>query len=207
MRPDEKPEFAIAIGAMFETFGLEATKAILHGYWLGLSDLSLEQVQHAVASAIRTCKHAPKPAELRDLAGLGVVNLEQLSLRAWGEALMAVSFGPYRHIDFEDKAINAVIRSMGGWPNFVARFTDAESEKWTRFDFLKAYVAYATRPVGDEAGSPLAGLNEFESSSKNRKPIPIRIPCNDLARLTASVRLDLDTKESVPSILFRKIEV
>jgi hypothetical protein len=189
MDDSDKPKFVITIGAMFETFGQEATKAILHGYWLGLNDLGLEQVQIAVAKAIRTCKHAPKPAELRELAGCGKENAEDLAFRAWTEALDAVSLGPYRHIDFDDKCVNAVIRSMGGWPTFVARFTDGESEKWARLDFVKLYKCYADRPVSDEAIAPLPGLSQFESSSIDRKPVPVRIKCKDAPRLALANRV------------------
>lgn len=197
---EEKAEFGVTIGAMMETFGVEATKAILHGYWLGLNDLSLQQVQLAVAKAIRTCKHAPKPAELRELAGCGKENTEDLAFRAWSEALDAVSNGPYRHVDFEDKCVNAVIRSMGGWPTFVARFTDGESEKWARLDFVKLYKCYAARPVSDEATAPLPGLSEFESNSIDRKPVPVRIKCKDAPRLALANRLS-----ETAAIPFRKV--
>jgi Domain of unknown function (DUF6475) len=177
MDDNAKPQFIIAIGAMFETFGVQSTQPILYGYWLGLNDLSLEQVQLAVASAIRTCNHVPKPAELRELAGCN--NSETMSLSAWDDVLNAVSYGPYRHVDFEDKAINAVVRSMGGWPNFVSRFTDAESEKWVRLEFIRCYKVLASRGLSDEAMAPLAGISQFEFNSPERKPMPIRIACRD----------------------------
>ena len=51
MDNDDKAAFAVCIGAMMETFGVEATKPILHGYWLGLEDLTLDQVKLAVSRA------------------------------------------------------------------------------------------------------------------------------------------------------------
>lgn len=182
MNECHKPEFSIAISAMLETFGTQATKPILLGYWLGLNDLTLEQLQFGVAQAIRSCKFIPKPVEIRELA-IGSIDTESLALSAWGEALKAVSLGPYRHVNFEDKTINAVVRSMGGWPNFVDRFRDTESEKWTRIEFVKGYKAYASRPVSEEATAALPGLNQFEHGKHESKPVPIVIACKDAPRL------------------------
>jgi hypothetical protein len=38
---------------MFASFAGECTESTLQGYWLGLSDLSIEQVEMAVAHSIR----------------------------------------------------------------------------------------------------------------------------------------------------------
>jgi hypothetical protein len=182
MVPSDKTAFAIAVGAMVEAFGQEATSAVLHGYWLGLSDLTIDQVQLAVSQALRSSKFLPKPVELREFV-TGSTDAESLAMNAWGEALKSVSLGPYRHVDFEDKTINAVVRSMGGWPMFVDRFRDTESEKWTRIEFIKGYKAYASRPVSEEATAALPGLNQFEHGRHDSKPVPIRIACSDAPRL------------------------
>lgn len=168
MEQTEKGDFAVCIGAMMETFGVEATKPILHGYWLGLEDLSLNQVKVAVANAIRSRKAVPKPVELRELAGV-ITDPNAIAQMAFTRAMDAIcGSGPYRTVDFQDKTINAVIRSMGGWPNFCARFTDAESEKWARMDFIRGYTNYANRPVSDEATAPLAGMSEVTNNRPAR---------------------------------------
>lgn len=176
MNETEKGSFATAIGALLETFGQEATKPILHGYWLGLQDLTLEQVQVAVAVGIRSSERLPRPVELRRL--VGEQTGEQRAIAAWGDVLRAIPRGPYKHIDFQDNLINAAIRNLGGWPTFVGRFTDEEAEKWARLEFIKAYQAFSGG-AGEEACAALPGLSQATAvGGEVCKPIPLLIECS-----------------------------
>ena len=161
---------------MLETFGQEATKPILHGYWLGLRDLSIEQVQYAVARAMASCERKPTPVELRRLAGEQTG--EQRAIAAWGDVLRAVALGPYKHIDFQDKLCNAAIRNLGGWPTFCGRFTDEESEKWVRLEFIRAYQAFAAGGVDGEVCLPLPGIAQMQATGGELvAPIPRLVEC------------------------------
>lgn len=174
----DKKEFAIAVGALFASFGQDSTQALMQGYWLGLNDLELHQVQIAVASALKRCKFLPRPAELRELLGLNVSD-EDTAVAAWGDVLRAVRLGPYKHVDFEDKLCNAVIRNLGGWVTFLQRFSDAESEKWTRLDFVKCYKAFAKSGVNGELIAPLQGLSDREViNGQLCLPVPRKIACD-----------------------------
>lgn len=176
MNDSEKASFVTAIGAMLETFGQEATKPILHGYWLGLGDLELGDLQAAVAKAIRSCDRLPRPVELRRLAG--EKTKDQRAIAAWGDVLRASSLGSYRHIDFQDRVINAVIRNLGGWPKFLERFDSEDGEKWARIDFLKTYVAFVEGGVDGEACKPLPGLSQASLvNGEVVAPVPRRIAC------------------------------
>jgi hypothetical protein len=171
----DRAEFALAVGAMCETFGQDATPQFIRGYWIGLSDIDLASVQLAVARAIRECERLPKPVELRRLTGEATD--EQAATIAWDDVLRALPRGPYKHVDFENKLINAVIRNLGGWPSFVHRFTDSESEKWTRMEFLRAYRNLSAG-VSDEACAPLPGIAQVTNYGSGPEPIkPIRIAC------------------------------
>jgi hypothetical protein len=177
MGDDDKAPFSVVIGAMCETFGQQATKPILHGYWLGLQDLRLEDVQRAVSVAIRSATSLPKPVELRRFAGEQTG--EQKALAAWGDVLRAVAIGPYKHVDFQDKLVNAAVRNLGGWPTFCGRFTDEESEKWARLEFIKAYQAFAAGGVDGEVCLPLPGISQAEPiDGEPRTPIPRLIACS-----------------------------
>lgn len=192
MEATEKQDFAVTIAALFSTFGQEATRDIMHGYWLGLCDLGLEVVQGAVAKAIRECDRLPRPAELRRLTGLSS-KAEDLAIAAWNDVLKAVPAGPYKHLDFADKLVNATIRSLGGWPSFLSRFSSAENEKWARFEFCKTYQSFANSGVNGEAIRPLPGLSEVQvgPTGKLVAPVPIGIACDQVRaqppRLTSSV--------------------
>jgi hypothetical protein len=175
--PDDKGPFSIAMAALLETFGQQATKPTLYGYWLGLNDLPLESVQAAVATAIRSADRLPRPVELRRFAGEQTG--EQRAIAAWSDVMAAVPLGPYKHIDFGDKLVNASIRSLGGWPSFLQRFGDAESEKWVRLDFLKTYTALLAGGVTGEACEPLPGISVAEATGGVvGDPVPRRIACS-----------------------------
>lgn len=161
MTEKDRKDFAQAVGALLETFGTEATEPLLRGYWIGLCDLDLLTVQAVVAKAIRHCDRLPKPAELRKLSGEQTG--ESKAISAWADVQRALPYGPYKHIDFQDKRINAVVRNLGGWPTFCERFTDAESEKWVRLEFVKAYQAFESSGVDGEACRPLTGLAQVQA--------------------------------------------
>lgn len=158
MRPSDIKAYRNAIAALCLTFGREATEELYDAYWMGVSDLTIEALQTAVATAIRSSKAFPRPVELRQFAG--EQTNEQRAIAAWGDVLRAVPRGPYKHIDFQDPLINATVRNLGGWPTFIGRFEDEESEKWVRLEFLKAYQSFASSGVNGEACLPLTGINQ-----------------------------------------------
>lgn len=169
--------FKEAIAALALAYGKEGTVAMFNTYWLGLSDLTLEAVQNAVATAIRTSASFPRPVDLRRLAG--EQTSEQRAISAWGDVQRAVPRGAYKHIDFADRLINATIRNLGGWPTFIGRFDGDESEKWARLEFLKTYQALSSSGVNGEACLPLPGLSERTAiGGLLQAPVPLRIDCD-----------------------------
>jgi hypothetical protein len=198
MDQNDLVRYQLCIRAMFASFSSECTEATMQGYWLGLSDMSIEQVEIAVAKSIRKCKFVPKPVELRELAGLHQDD-DDLAIAAWGDVLKAVRLGPYKHVDFEDKLCNAVIRNLGGWITFLERFRDAESEKWTRYDFVKCYKAFSRSGVSGDLIAPLAGLNQFEvANGELCAPVPKKIPCDP--NRAESPKLLVENMFAVPKI-------
>lgn len=176
MQSHNSEDFGVAVGALAATFGVEATKPLILGYWMGLSDLELSDVQRAVSRAMRECQFMPRPIELRRLAGQDTP--EAAAMIAWGDVERAIGLGPYKHVDFTDKLVNAVIRNMGGWPSFLGRLSDAESEKWARIEFLKCYGVFAQRGVDGESCEPLPGLSEKSVVAGNlAEPKVHRIVC------------------------------
>ena len=74
---------------------------------------------------------------------------------------------------------NATIRNLGGWVTFTGRLTDAESEKWLRQEFIKAYHVYAKSGVPHESSLPLPGLNEVAvKEGRLIAPEAVRIACD-----------------------------
>lgn len=184
-RQRDMKSFGTAIAALALTFDKEVTDVMLEAYWIGLCDLTISQVETAVSAGIRQCVFMPKPVELRRYAG--EQTHEQRAIDAWNDVLKAIPLGPYKHVDFEDKFINASIRNLGGWPCFISRFDGPESEKWLRLEFLKTYGAMSSHEVSGELCLPLAGLSQQTAiGGVVQAPRPVLIGCANAARLTSS---------------------
>lgn len=179
MGDGDRAAFAVLISALLETNGQEATKPRLEGYWLGLRDLSLEQLQTAVEVALKSHNRVPSPSELRVAAFGG--NMDQRAVAAWGEVQRAAYVSYMADLDFEDYIINAVIRNLGGRWNFFDRLNSgADAENYLRLDFMKCYAIYASREPSDEACAPLIGMaSRGRVGEIDFKPRVERIRCSD----------------------------
>lgn len=158
MDSEDKSRFGLLLATLGEAFDKEITRTRLEAYWIGLCDLPLSKIETAVHAAIRRCRFFPSPAELRELAG--DCTCEDSAVRAFAIVLETIPrLGPYRHVCF-DPVTNATIRNHGGWPTFVDRFTNSETEKWARLEFLKTYASFSRTGVDGDAARPLAGKSE-----------------------------------------------
>ncbi len=174
MTDSEKLEFGEALTALGALFNRELDKAVLLGYWTALRDLSLEDFHRGVQRAFRDCKFMPLPVELRELSG--ELPVEAMALRAWDEVNYAIDLhGSYQTVDFEDRVINAVIASFGGWPRFCETAA-SEFWKWRRKEFIDTYSAMARFGIGPEQGAPLMGIHGRENGSMGYQQPTIHIP-------------------------------
>lgn len=170
---DDRERFVMLLTACAETFGRAMSEAMLEGYWIGLNDLPLESVERAVEHGIRSSKFMPSVAELRDLSG--AQSVEDRALIAFTALKRAVSnVGHYRSIQFDDPAITATIRALGGWD----RVTGLESEefnKWFRKDFERTYAVFCRRGVSAEEAQPLLGFHDTHNIGHGFKDKPEHI--------------------------------
>jgi len=162
-----------------EAFGRKTTGATFEVYAIALGDLTDQQVESAATIAAKRCRFMPAPAELREFAG--VRTDDDRAMAAWDHVERSLSLGPYAHVDFDDRAINAAIRSLGGWVVFLARFTGAEAEKWVRQEFLRSYASWHRMGTGDEAGAILPGLAEAAIVRGKVSSPPVRFIATGLA--------------------------
>jgi|TARA_Y100000310_G_C20563812_1_gene754447 hypothetical protein len=154
----EQAARAMWITVLVEAFGRKASNPQLAGYELALSDIPPETVRMAVEKWLRQSEdHPASPGRLRELCG--VTSAEDRALLAWSAVLRAVPIGSYKSIDFDDRVINAVIRSMGGWVALLARCGD-DFDVWARRTFIETYAAYHRTGVNGEACWALPGLSE-----------------------------------------------
>lgn len=194
----DRPIIETAIVALAELYNRQLTPGALKLYVNSLEGIPLEVIASAIEHISDNCQFFPMPVEFRRLAGDR--SDEDHATEAWDEVLSATSCGPYKWVDFADGTINATICHLGGWPSFVSRFADAESEKWARQDFIKTYKS--VRNSGTVAG-PLTGLSEKTVGLYGElvDPTPIRIGTDrpDVLRITDQTRAD------VPRVGFKSI--
>ena len=143
---------------------------------MGLQDLPMDVVERALAAAIRSCRFMPAVLEIRELAG--VPSDQDAALIAWMTFERAVEqVGGYASVDFEDKAINATVRSLGGWERLCG-LPPEEFDKWLRKDFLVAYTSVRRTGVMEGMGAALGGICDRENSALGYRPTkpPVAIP-------------------------------
>lgn len=154
---DDKARFGEALAALGVAFGREVDEPLLRAYWLALADLGAEAMLRACHQALRSCDRFPVPSELRRLAAGGPGG----AAAAWALVVKAIrAHGAYESVRFEDPAITAAIRQLGGW----VRLCCLESHELHAFvakDFARTYEALATVPLTDELTAPLRGLHEM----------------------------------------------
>ena len=119
-------------------------------YFLGLKDLTVEQLNSAYVEIIRTrnFQKMPKIAEIRENA-LGETK-ELMNLRmqmAREKILFAIrKYGIYQSVEFDDKGIHALIDSAGGWHK-ICSMEQREFEDLFKYNnFEKIYGAYWKLP-------------------------------------------------------------
>ena len=103
----------------------------------------------------------PSVAVLRDLTG--EMRSEDRVQLAWEAMVAAIrDVGGYRSITFEDPAITATVRALGGWERICTTDTE-ELHKWLRKDFERVYPAFARKPRPVER---IAGLHEIANAGR-----------------------------------------
>ena len=119
-------------------------------YFLGLKDLTVEQLNSAYVEIIRTrnFQKMPKIAEIRENA-LGETK-ELMNLRmqmAREKILFAIrKYGIYQSVEFDDKGIHALIDRAGGWQK-ICSMEQREFEDLFKYNnFEKIYGAYWKLP-------------------------------------------------------------
>lgn len=195
-------DFRTTIAALHKAFGVEATESSYDGYLMGLADMTIEELRRAVLMAIRERSVLPKPYDLRKLIGKSS-SAEDRAVAAWNDVQRALRIGCYKTIDFEDKLCNAVIRNLGGWPNFCSRFSGAEEEKWVRQEFLKAYQSFSASGISTELAKPVPGLSEVEvHNGQIVEPIPRLISCEpERAKLSVQSVRSIGVASSIVKLI------
>lgn len=131
------------MAVLFEMYDRKPSDAILEGYWLVLQDMDNNDFQSAIKSVLsnRTFASLPKPAEILEAVK---PDTESIAVLIWGDIERAmIKAGAYESITFEDKVVNSVVESLGGWIHLCKMDTD--ELKWVRKDIKKLYDTFSKR--------------------------------------------------------------
>lgn len=150
---NEKLRFAALIEQLGVVYQTEITDLLLRAYYEALKDVPIDDLERAVAAHIALQRWFPKPSELLS------IDPQADAVRAWDSAIAAIHHhGMYRHVDFEDKCVNATIRHLGGWPKFCSQEPDQET--WTRKEFIKTYLLMRSSGLSAKQMDVLPGISE-----------------------------------------------
>lgn len=174
-----KTEIGKALAILCSTYDRDLNEVLCQAYHIALEDVTDKQLTRAVTEAVKTLTFFPKPAELR---GLVFGTKEDVDRRA--ELAFEVFDSAWRtsdySLDFEDKAINATVRSLGG----LVRAGEMKLDNYYAFfrrDFLRTYRTYCVAGVSPEAGAHLPGRYEDDNPG-NPRYTPRRIRCDYSAK-------------------------
>jgi hypothetical protein len=145
----------IAIRKLFAAYGAEAQLTRAQVYCEHLADLPLEQVEGAIAHAIRTGgDFLPTISALRGIVAEAACKLPGVD-EAWAEVMRQVRrVGRYRSPSWSSPSIAAAVDGVGGWQAIC----NAENEGIIRAHFARAYEASRGRAVESEQLGEVAGL-------------------------------------------------
>lgn len=191
---------AKCVGLLGEAFGRKTTEHTFEVYIMGLDGLTTEQVMTASRLAASSCKFMPTPAELRELSGeLRISDRAEIAWQAWENAIR--KHGGYKTLDFDDPAINATIRAIGGVQHLLD-MDDGEYNSFARGRFLKAYEANFRAGVTGDVTMPLLGSHDIQNAKNNfATSEPIRIITGLSVKPTAE---RIAEKKTIPTLTLKK---
>jgi hypothetical protein len=195
----DRQSFIMRMTALCDVFRVEVSESLFEGYWIALHNLDVEDFNTAIVRALSESEFMPKPLELRKLAGLSTP--DDLAIAAFQYARDAIGpVGCYRSPDFEDPAINAAIRNMGGWVEFCMQ--DAEKiEVWGRKEFERQYLAAIRLGMSGDRVAPLVGIAERHNVAMlGTCDPPVRVRC-PLTAGEATRRMAIARGTGVPMAL------
>jgi hypothetical protein len=164
MTESEKPKFFRVMLALAETWKEPMSDLRLEGYWMGLCDLTIADLEAAALKAIRGCTYFPRPAELREMVHGNPERNVELAWMTWKNA--ARRFGGGASIVIEDAALADTLTQMfGGWPEACAKELSPEMWASVRKEFDRVYGTMLER--GARGMRYLVGSHERNNSSRS----------------------------------------
>lgn len=184
MRNSDVNDFSSLLTSVYQLYGKDINQGLFELWWNALQRFDIADIRKALSSHVTNTDNGqflPKPADIiRALEG----TTQTKGLTAWSKVEKAIrSVGAYQSIVFDEPAIMASIRDMGGWVQLCQ-----VSEKEMPFkaqEFAKRHAGYVAKPPSDFP-SHLIGLSEAENSRNGFQdftPKPVMIGNQQAAKL------------------------
>lgn len=174
--------------AFLEVQRIRVTEDSLRLWVASFSDLTPEQLNDALLRYSREGTEFTTPAAVRKFAGHGEASIDDRAGVAWAIVRREMHrTGAYESVNFDDVAINAAIRNIGGWEKLCE--IAADQIDWKGKEFVSMYKTIVRTGIGD--GSPLHGITARANAGRFDPPPPRLIatglaPHPVAARLTAA---------------------
>jgi len=151
----EQPKFCAILFAVASSCRMELSDIQVELYWEALSSVTMADFRRAMTSFLGA-RFFPSIQEIRRKAGADA-DPEHRSILAWEQVVSAISaYGYSNSVDFQDRAINATIRSMGGWEQLCV--SDADwLQKFGAAQFKKIYACLLAQGFPEDLGRALDG--------------------------------------------------
>lgn len=140
MTDQDRPRLARVLGVLGEIFREPVSELRAEGYFDGLQDLSISEVETAARAALRVSKFFPRPAELRELANGRAEDRAEL---AWIALLAEVRRVGYLGTAVLEPATRDTVRHLWGTWGHLCMTLPGEGPEllgWAK-QFKGAYVA------------------------------------------------------------------
>lgn len=144
MTNEDRPRLARILSVLGDTFAEPITDQRAEGYYIGLQDLTIGQIEFAAREALRLSKFFPRPAELRALAMGTSDDAAELAWLAVRNEVRRI--GLYGAPDLSSDVLNAIDATWGSWRDLCATLPNEGPELlgWAK-RFKTTYEALANR--------------------------------------------------------------
>lgn len=171
MTVDDLEAFGKVMVLINETYGdpnRSVSDVKLRFYFHVLGDLAIEEVEAAVLRMARTktCHTFPTPGEIREALSQKAGRRGEAAFEDLIDAIRR--FGAYRVPRFEDEALAATVRALGGWETVCGWKT--EDRHWKRREFLNIYRACTT------GEGEIPGSARLPFPDNGRRVVPVNKP-------------------------------
>lgn len=160
MLTSDEAEFERLINVLAVQFNVEASPTLVSVYWMGLDDITIEDLRRAVRTLLKSSRFMPKVVDIREATGQ--LTPDARATLAATELRDAIGrHGSYRSVRFTDPYITAAVRRLGGWTEVAT----AETEKlpFLLKDFERIYRALLASGLSDGDADALPGRHELSN--------------------------------------------